>query len=75
MIIYTGYEDYYTVWENRWEEVEIPLDGSSCLVVRPQGFNRATVLRIIASDPQLYLRPEFQPGKEIELPLNYPQGR
>jgi len=75
LIIYTGYEDYFTVWENAWEEVEIDLDGSSRLVVRPQGFNRATVLRIIASDPQLYLRPEFQPGMEIELPLNYPKGR
>ncbi|MGI6513462.1 MAG: hypothetical protein GX052_10605 [Syntrophomonadaceae bacterium] len=75
MIIYTGYEDYFSSWESSWEEVEVDLDESSRLIVRPQGFNRATVVRIITSDPQLYLCREFQPGMEIELPLNYPKGR
>ena len=71
MIIYTGIEDYFTYWNTKWDETEITLEDSSRLVVRPQGFNRATVLRLITSDPQQYLRKEFQPGTEIELPLDY----
>ncbi len=70
MIIYTGMEDYFTCWNTNWDETEIELEDSCRLVVRPQGFNRATVLRLITSDPQQYLRKEFQPATEIELPLN-----
>ncbi|MGE5544138.1 MAG: YlzJ-like family protein [Bacillota bacterium] len=69
MIIYTGLEDYFTCWDTNWEEAEIELGGSCRLVVRPRGFNRATVVRLITSDPQQYLYKEFQPGTEIELPL------
>lgn len=71
MIIYTGFENYFTCWNDNYEEVEIELENSSRLVVRPQGFNRATVLRLITSDPQQYLRHEFQPGTEIEMPMTY----
>lgn len=71
MIIYTGFEDYFNCWDTKWEEAEIEIGDSCRLVVRPQGFNRATVLRVITSDPQLYLRSDLQPGTEIELPLNY----
>jgi len=71
LIIYTGFEDYFTCWENNWEEIEIELGPSCRVVVRPLGYNRATILRIITTDPQHYLRSELQPGNEIELPLNY----
>ncbi|MGI6548843.1 MAG: YlzJ-like family protein [Syntrophomonadales bacterium] len=75
MIIYTGMEDYFTCWNTDWDEAEIVLEDSSRLVVRPQGYNRATVLRLITSDPQQYLRSEFQPGTEIELPLSIAQKK
>ncbi len=71
MIIYTGLENYFTWTKDDVDEVEILVGSSSRLVVRPQGFNRATVQRLISSDPQMYLRHEFQPGSEIELPINY----
>ncbi|NLV16911.1 MAG: hypothetical protein GXY50_06880 [Syntrophomonadaceae bacterium] len=69
MIIYTGIEDYILCGESSWEEVEIELNSSSRLVVRPDGFKKATVLRLITTDPQEYLRSEFQPGVVIDLPI------
>jgi len=69
LIIYTGIDDYFSWSGEQWEELEIRVGESARLVVRPHGFNRATVLRLITSDPQDYLRREYQPGTEINLSI------
>lgn len=48
---------------------ELPIEGGT-LLVEPLGKNQARILRVISSDPQLYLRPGLQPGRVIEFPYN-----
>lgn len=69
MILYTGLNDGLDCWKQNSEEVEVNLNGVSRLVIAPNGLNRGTVLRLISTNPQDYLRPEFQPGAEIEFHL------
>lgn len=70
MIIYTGSEYFLTDWpEGEYSEIEIELGRGSRLVVSPNGINRAKVVRLLSSDPADYLRPEYQPGNEIEFRL------
>ncbi|MGE5403668.1 MAG: YlzJ-like family protein [Candidatus Saccharibacteria bacterium] len=69
MIIYTGLDQNLDYCEQASEEIEVHFDGVSRLVIAPTGVNRGTVLRLISTNPQDYLRPEFQPGAEIEFHL------
>lgn len=69
MIFYTGLEDSILNRENDWQEIEINVKGDFMVAVRPEGLGKATVLRIMSSDPQDYLRSEYQPGMQINLQL------
>ncbi|MGE5415287.1 MAG: YlzJ-like family protein [Acidobacteriota bacterium] len=70
MILYTpSIEDGFNGWEKPADEIEVSLNGVSRLVIAPTGTNRGTVLRLISTNPQDFLRPEFQPGAEIEFHL------
>lgn len=65
MIIYTGDTDLYCGCDFN-DMYEVPLNGSSRLLVRPAGNQRAVVVRLISSDPVDYLNPRLMPGAEIE---------
>ncbi|MBM7854462.1 hypothetical protein JOC37_000835 [Desulfohalotomaculum tongense] len=41
--------------------------GNATLVVEDKGFGRAQVVRLISTDPQDYLNPDFAPGTEVQL--------
>lgn len=41
--------------------------GEMKLLVTPMDSGRAQILRVISSNPNDYLRPEYQPGQPIDL--------
>ncbi|MGE5397913.1 MAG: YlzJ-like family protein [Chitinophagales bacterium] len=67
MIIFTDVDQYLNSWPEEYKEIEIELGEASKLLVFPRGENRATIVRLISSNPNDYLRPEYQPGTEIEM--------
>ncbi|MGE5422149.1 MAG: YlzJ-like family protein [Ignavibacteriales bacterium] len=69
MIIYTGLDGYPQINEEDYKGIEIQIENNAFLVIRPEGNNKARVIRLISSDPQMYLRQEYQPGSELELVL------
>jgi hypothetical protein len=44
--------------------VEITYKGVK-MIVEPIGFGKAKILRLLSTDPEHYLNPEFQPGLNI----------
>lgn len=69
MIIYTGIDSYWTGDGSPYDLLEIDIGDNARLLVKPESFNRASVVKLVSSDPQLFLRPEYQPGCEIELSM------
>ncbi len=67
MIIYTGIDSCWTGDQEPYDLLEIDIGDNARLVVKPENFNRASVVKLVSSDPQLFLRPEYQPGSEIEI--------
>ena len=47
---------------------EIPFQGG-ILVVKPEENNQAKVVRVISSDPHLFLNPSLQPGSTVHFSL------
>jgi hypothetical protein len=45
--------------------VELPIQGGT-LVVEPLGYRQARILRVISSDPRLFLEPRLQPGQVLD---------
>ncbi|MBE3553117.1 MAG: YlzJ-like family protein [Kyrpidia tusciae] len=41
--------------------------GSACLEVESIGADRVRIVRLISPNPSDYLRPEYQPGRELSL--------
>ncbi len=54
-------EDDYGQYSSKIEEIEIQKNGKSFLV-SPTNGGRAKINRIISTNPQDYLNPEWQPG-------------
>lgn len=69
MIIYTGIDTFWTGCEMEYDLLEIDIGDNARLVLKPESFNRARVVRLVSSDPQMFLRPEYQPGCELELSI------
>lgn len=69
MIIYTGLDGYPQINEDDYNGIEIQIENNAFLVIKPESNNKARVIRLISSDPQMYLKPEYQPGCELELVL------
>ena len=55
--------------ERKTQPVELPIQGG-ILVVEPLGHRQARILRVISSDPQLFLEPRLQPGQVLEFSPN-----
>ena len=53
--------------EEEIETFEVPIQGGT-LVVEPLEKNQARILRVISSDPGLFLKPHLQPGRIIGFP-------
>ena len=50
------------------EYFELPMEGGS-MVLEPLSLNQFKIVRIISSDPALFMKPELQPGTILTLPL------
>jgi hypothetical protein len=60
-MIFSGHE------EEEREYFEVPMQGGS-LVLEAMAKNQAKIVRVISSDPQVFLNPNLQPGSVIEFP-------
>ncbi len=49
------------------ENYELSMSGGS-IIVEPLSMDKAKIIRVISSDPQVYLQPQLQPGSIIEFP-------
>ncbi len=62
------------IWEGIEDEtvdnIEIPIENGS-LIVEPLSLNHAKIVRVISSNPQVFLDPLLQPGKTIEFILKH----
>lgn len=61
-LVFRGYEE-----EGDREYFEIPIEGGN-LVLEAMDKNQAKIVRVISSDPQIFLNPTLQPGSVIEFP-------
>lgn len=61
-MVFAGYEE-----EGDREFHEVPMQGGS-LLLEPLAKNQAKIVRVISSDPRVYLNPNLQPGTIIEFP-------
>lgn len=74
MILYTPipYEHIFPYdTTNRKEEMTVEIDGG-WLVVEPVSRNEYKIVRLITSDPELYLKEKFTPGNTISLTFELP---
>jgi hypothetical protein len=61
-VVFAGHEE-----EGGREFYEVPMQGGS-LLLEPLAKNQAKIVRVISSDPRVYLNPNLQPGTIIEFP-------
>ena len=61
-MVFDGYEE-----EGDREYFEISMQGGS-LVLEAMAKNQAKIVRVISSDPRVFLNPNLQPGSVIEFP-------
>ncbi len=47
------------------ENYELSITGGS-IVVEPLSMDKAKIIRVISSEPQVYLQPQLQPGSVIK---------
>lgn len=72
MILYTylPYEMVFPVDETSYsKEQTIEIDGG-LLVVEPISANEYKIVRLISSDPNLYLNEQYSPGQMITMSFN-----
>lgn len=71
MILYTSMplEIVLEGMDKTYEYKEIDVGGVK-LVVEPMGINQGKIVRLLSSNPQDFLNPNFSPGKIITFSLN-----
>lgn len=52
------------------ENYELSITGGS-VIVEALSMDKAKIIRVISSDPQVYLQPQLQPGSVIEFPWHF----
>lgn len=52
------------------ENYELSITGGS-VIVEALSMDKAKIIRVISSDPQVYLQPQLQPGSVIEFSWHF----
>jgi len=55
--------------DRKYEFKEIEVDGVK-LIVEPVSVNQGKIIRLISTDPQVFLNPKFSPGNIITFSFN-----
>ncbi len=68
MILYTPLplELIWASEDNTFSYQELEFSGITFLI-QPTGIGRGKIIQIKSTDPNVYLKPEYQPGREISL--------